>query len=188
MILAIDTSAEQCAVALAGGAAPIVLTRQMERGHAETLMPMIAEVIGGDTAGITRVAVCTGPGSFTGLRIGIAAARGLALGLGVPCIGVTRLEALASASGVCDVVLPSRAGRIIRQSFRDGVALSEPMIILDHDGAEESSPGLVDPLRLAEIAAGRSEAELPKPLYLRGPDAALPREAPPVLLDEICPR
>ena len=70
----------------------------MEKGQAERLMPLISELLaeaGVVLADVTAIAVGTGPGNFTGVRIAVAAARGLALGLGVPAIGVTRLEALA---------------------------------------------------------------------------------------------
>ena len=83
MILGIDTSAAQCAVALLGAGDPVVERRAMERGHAEHLFPMIDKVLaraGIGYDGLSRIAVCTGPGSFTGVRIGVAAARGIALG------------------------------------------------------------------------------------------------------------
>ena len=87
MILGIDTSAAQCAVALLGAPInagdPVVERRAMERGHAEHLFPMIDSVLGRAGIGydgLSRIAVCTGPGSFTGVRIGVAAARGIALG------------------------------------------------------------------------------------------------------------
>ena len=94
MILAIDTSAGQCAVATADD--PVVLAEAreaMERGHAERLFPMIEAALALYPLPLTLIAVCTGPGSFTGLRIGVAAARGLALGHGIPAVGVTRFAA-----------------------------------------------------------------------------------------------
>ena len=72
MILGIDTSAAQCAVALLGSGDPVVERRAMERGHAEHLFPMIDEILaraGIGYEGVGRIAVCTGPGSFTGVRI-----------------------------------------------------------------------------------------------------------------------
>ena len=91
MILGIDTSAAQCAVALLGAPInagdPVVERRAMERGHAEPLFPMIDSVLGRAGIGydgLSRIAVCTGPGSFTGVRIGVAAARGIALGRRIP--------------------------------------------------------------------------------------------------------
>ncbi|MEM6490167.1 MAG: tRNA (adenosine(37)-N6)-threonylcarbamoyltransferase complex dimerization subunit type 1 TsaB, partial [Pseudomonadota bacterium] len=101
MILGLDTSAGQCAVALtAGGARLAGAVERLDRGHAERLFPLIERALAEAGVGIEavrRVAVCTGPGSFTGLRVGVAAARGLALGRGIPAIGITRFEAVASA-------------------------------------------------------------------------------------------
>lgn len=74
-------------------------TVAMARGHAEALLPMVARVMtaaGADFSGIDRIAVTVGPGSFTGLRVGISAARGLGLASGKPVVGVTTLAALAA--------------------------------------------------------------------------------------------
>ncbi len=92
MILGIDTAAAQCAVALLSAGPmndsdPVVERRAMERGHAEHLFPMIDKVLalaGTGYEGVVRIAVCTGPGSVTGVRIGVAAARGIALGRRIP--------------------------------------------------------------------------------------------------------
>ncbi|MEL6997805.1 MAG: tRNA (adenosine(37)-N6)-threonylcarbamoyltransferase complex dimerization subunit type 1 TsaB [Pseudomonadota bacterium] len=183
MILAIDTSAGQCAVALVGDGRTIHSTEAMQRGHAEALFPMIDQVLsdaGADWSLVDRIAVCTGPGSFTGLRVGIAAARGLSLGLGVPAIGVTRFEALAAETALpATITLPGRRGQIYRQSFGPGpVADGDPWI--DEGEAEDR---LADPVVIAGLAATRDSAERPAPLYLRGADADLPRDPPPVILD-----
>lgn len=131
-------------------------------------------------ADLTCIGVCTGPGSFTGIRIGVAAARGLALGCGIPAIGISRFEALADGNddGDVDVRLPGRAGQVYVQAFRDGAAAAPPFI--DEGEAEDL---LADPLVIARLAAGQRTGQLPAPLYLRGADAAPPREAPPVILD-----
>jgi len=74
-------------------------TLAMERGHAEALLPMIERVMGAaklEFAGLDRIAVTVGPGSFTGLRVGISAARGLGLATGKPVVGITSLAALAA--------------------------------------------------------------------------------------------
>lgn len=209
MIFAIDTSAGQCAVALAGDA-PVSERVRMERGHAEALFPMIESVLsraGATYADLTRIAVCTGPGSFTGVRIGVAAARGLALALGIPTIGVSRFEALAAEAGApVAVCLAGRGNTVYVQSFEaDGRAAGEPQMIgtealaaaipagIDRFAGDAAHPaagdsallpdGLPDPAVIARLAAGRPPAEAPRPLYLRGADAAPPREAPPPLLD-----
>ena len=102
LILAIDTALDACAAAVldtsAGGV--IALESQaMKRGHAEALMPLIARVMkesGIAFAALDRIAVTTGPGSFTGLRVGLSAARGIGLAAGKPVVGVTTLSAYAA--------------------------------------------------------------------------------------------
>jgi len=102
LLLAIDTAGSACAVALlrevAGDAHIIAQTTEIiGRGHAERLMPMIEATLaesGAALGDLNRIAVTTGPGSFTGIRVGVAAARGLALALDVPAVGIGSLEAL----------------------------------------------------------------------------------------------
>lgn len=102
LILAIDTALEACAVAvLDTGAASLRAheSQQMARGHAEALMPMIDRVMKAATLSfftLDRIAVTIGPGSFTGLRVGISAARGIGLAADRPVAGVTTLSAFAA--------------------------------------------------------------------------------------------
>jgi len=102
LVLAIDTALDLCAAAVLDTAAQAVLAQEtldMKRGHAEALMPLIARVMdasGIDYAALDRIAVTTGPGSFTGLRVGISAARGIGLAAGKPAVGVTTLSAYAA--------------------------------------------------------------------------------------------
>jgi tRNA threonylcarbamoyladenosine biosynthesis protein TsaB len=87
------------AVVLRDGTVVAARTATQERGQAEILIPMIAEVLtaaGTEAAALDLIGVATGPGSFTGLRIAIAAARGLALAASVPAIGVSRFAAIAA--------------------------------------------------------------------------------------------
>jgi tRNA threonylcarbamoyladenosine biosynthesis protein TsaB len=102
LILAIDTALDACAAAVLDTEAgePIAMESQaMKRGHAEALMPLIGRVItasGVAFSGLGRIAVTTGPGSFTGLRVGLSAARGIALAANIPVVGVTTLAAYAA--------------------------------------------------------------------------------------------
>lgn len=101
-ILAMDTACSACSVALAVDGAVVASDRAaMARGHAEALMPMVRSVMaraGVAFAALDLVAVTVGPGSFTGLRTGLAAARGIGLAQNIPVVGVTTLEALAAAA------------------------------------------------------------------------------------------
>ena len=102
LILAIDTALDACAAGvLDTGAGKLIAqeSQAMKRGHAEALMPLIARVIkasGLAFAGLDRIAVTTGPGSFTGLRVGLSAARGIALAANKPVVGLTTLTAYAA--------------------------------------------------------------------------------------------
>jgi len=101
-VLAIDTALGACAAAVLDSRAGAMLAAESEsmtRGHAEALMPLIARVMDAgrcDFADLDRIAVTVGPGSFTGLRVGIAAARAIALAAGKPAIGLSTLSALAA--------------------------------------------------------------------------------------------
>ncbi|TIT24522.1 MAG: tRNA (adenosine(37)-N6)-threonylcarbamoyltransferase complex dimerization subunit type 1 TsaB [Mesorhizobium sp.] len=111
-LLAIDCAANLCAACVYDAAAGKELGRSvldLGKGHAEHLMGVIEGALkaaGTDFSGLGAIAVSTGPGSFTGLRVGVSAARGLALALKIPAIGVTTLEALAAQARV---TFPGRA-------------------------------------------------------------------------------
>ncbi len=102
LILAIDTALDACAAAVldTGTGKMIAMESQaMKRGHAEALMPLIARVMkesGLPFAALDRIAVTTGPGSFTGLRVGLSAARGIGLAAAKPVVGLTTLSAYAA--------------------------------------------------------------------------------------------
>ena len=102
LILAIDTALDACAAGILDTEAGKLIAREsqaMKRGHAEALMPLIARVMkqsGVAFAALDRIAVTTGPGSFTGLRVGLSAARGIALAASKPAVGVTTLTAYAA--------------------------------------------------------------------------------------------
>jgi tRNA threonylcarbamoyladenosine biosynthesis protein TsaB len=119
-VLAIDTALGACAAAVLDARLGQVLASEslpMLRGHAEAIMPLIARVMDAafiDFAILDRIAVTVGPGSFTGLRVGIAAARGIALAAGKPAIGLSTLSALAAphvASRSGDTIMAAIDGR-----------------------------------------------------------------------------
>src|SRR5216110_1764841 len=102
LVLAIDTALDACAAAVLDTDAAKIIAQEsqaMKRGHAEALMPLIARVMKASGIAFTsldRIAVTTGPGSFTGLRVGLSAARGIGLAAGNPVVGVTTLSAYAA--------------------------------------------------------------------------------------------
>jgi len=111
-IFAIDTALEACSAAVLDTERGDIIAREsisMARGHAEALMPLIARVLaasGADFNAIDRIAVTTGPGSFTGMRVGIAAARGLGLAANKPVVGLTTLFAFAAPFIAADETMP----------------------------------------------------------------------------------
>jgi tRNA threonylcarbamoyladenosine biosynthesis protein TsaB len=131
-ILAIDTALDACAAAVLDTERRDLVaseTQPMMRGHAEALMPLVARVMDAarlEFADIDRIAVTVGPGSFTGVRVGIAAARGIALAAGKPAIGLTTLAAFTAphvAAGFAGTVVPvidARHGQVYMQVFGPG--------------------------------------------------------------------
>ncbi|HSG94508.1 MAG TPA: tRNA (adenosine(37)-N6)-threonylcarbamoyltransferase complex dimerization subunit type 1 TsaB [Afifellaceae bacterium] len=180
LILALDTAGENCAVVLAtGGNGLSVHARRVEpvgRGHAERLMPMIGEVLGeaGMTyASLERIAVTIGPGSFTGTRIGVAAARGLALALGIPAVGVSVLDALIEAAqgnenGLVAAVLDARRGEIYAKAVAasSGEIVYEAQVTTAADLAQAIAGRGGGPVTLtgsaaADVAGMLGEADIP---------------------------
>lgn len=134
IVLALDTCLAACSVAVLDGER--VLARAVEpmtRGHQERLAPLVGEVMARAGLGfdrIERVGVTVGPGSFTGLRVGLAFAKGLGQALGIPVVGVGVLEALAApfAADPATVfaVLEAKRGQVYLQAFQGGAALMAP--------------------------------------------------------------
>lgn len=118
-ILAIDTSVNVCSAAvLAGAGGCVARIRPMERGHAEYLVPMIEDVMRESGLGysdLEAIAVTSGPGAFTGIRIGLSAAQAFGLSLSIPVFGISTMQALAlgyareKESG-CVVAIDTRRG------------------------------------------------------------------------------
>jgi len=130
LVLAFDTSAAHCAAALLLDGNVLGETfEEMSKGQAERLFPLLEELLvqaGTGWRDLTRIGVGVGPGNFTGIRISVSAARGLALSLGVAAIGVSTFEALAMGqSRPCLASVDARAGRIYVQRFETATK-SEP--------------------------------------------------------------
>ncbi len=158
---------------------------------------------------LDALAVCVGPGNFTGLRLAVATARGLALSLGIPAVGVTVFEALAAPwQGSVLVALPGRRGDPYLQSFLDGAAPSSVVsgdptplgpfetttLCVGHDASLLARRfGLVagpettraDPAEVARLAVGRYHRPTrPAPFYLRPADAMPSSDVAPLLLND----
>src|SRR5690606_26481369 len=122
LVLGFDTSAAHCAAALlCAGEVRALRHEEMAKGQAERLMPLLEEMLAEAGAGwgdLAALGVGVGPGNFTGIRISVAAARGLALGLGIPAHGVSIFEALAlDAPRPVAAVIDARRGLVYRQVF-----------------------------------------------------------------------
>jgi len=191
-VLALDTSAAHCAAALLCGDKVVVRVEDMAKGQAERLVPMINEMLadaGLGMADIGVVGVGIGPGNFTGVRISVALARGLALGLGVPAIGVTGFDAIRQGiEGPGWVVLPAPRGQVYAQRFAPE---AEVAMILNADEvigapvvhlADVPVAAFVKAIGRVALERMASPQPRPAPFYLRGADAAPPSDPPPVIL------
>ena len=180
LILAIDTALDACAAAVldTGTGKLIAMESQaMKRGHAEALMPLIARVMKQAAlpfAALDRVAVTSGPGSFTGLRVGLSAARGIALAAGKPAVGLTTLSAYAapivSENGEQPVIsaIDARHGHVYFQVVSgDGSSLIRPRAGLIEEAVAASqfgAPHLVG--NAAAILAERWPKDAEPPLRI----------------------
>lgn len=220
-VLAIDTALEACSAAIFDTVEERIValeSREIGRGHAELLLPLVERVM--KSAGLKfdaldRIAVTVGPGSFTGLRVGLSAARGFGLVMKKPVVGISTLAAFTAplitenqavpvvaaidakhgnlymqmvGAGGRVLVTPRAAG--LRETVR-AVALGPVRIVgtgaamlAAHWPAKGPAPVLVeqraapDVSWVARIGAAADPARaLPKPLYLRLPDAQ-PQTAP----------
>ena len=152
LVLGFDTSAAHCAAALLMGEQLIARADEpMDKGQAERLLPLLEELLAGagySWQDLDLLAVGTGPGNFTGVRIAVAAARGLALALKIPAIGVSTLEALAlGLPRPLRVIEDARRGEVYVQSFgtaqpaetvgeRSGETASDRACLLPADSAD----------------------------------------------------
>ncbi len=184
-LLAFDTSAAHCAAALLLGERVIARSEEMRRGQAERLMPLLQEMLAeeglafGDLA---RIGVGIGPGNFTGIRIAVSAARGLALALDIPAIGISGLAALRHATGAACVALPAPGEMACVQQGDDAPRLV-PRADVPEAAIWPGNPRDMVAAIAALAAHAAPDGPPPAPLYLRAADAAPPREAPPRILD-----
>ena len=197
MILAFDTASAHCAAALIKGDDVLQAAQEpMAKGQAERLLVLCSELLdasGKQWSDLSAVGVGIGPGNFTGIRIAVSAARGLALGLGVPAVGVSAFDALRyGTSGPCVCAVDARRDQVYLQGFEnpalaktilaDAGALppfNGPLI-----GAGGQSPQYPTAIAIAHLSAARyqSTTARPAPLYLRPADAAPARDTAPTLL------
>lgn len=185
-ILAFDTSAAHCAAALLLGDRIVTRVDEMAKGQAEHLMPMLEQMLtetGLRWHDLDGIGVGVGPGNFTGIRISLSAARGLALGLGKPAIGVNGFETRAFQEPLpFTATIPAPRAQSYAQEFDATGAASNPTQTDSDAGLQKPAETLV--AAIAKIAASRlgTEPTRPAPLYIRSADAAPPRDAAPVLL------
>jgi tRNA threonylcarbamoyladenosine biosynthesis protein TsaB len=177
LILAIDTALDACAAAVLDTDATKIVAQEtlpMKRGHAEALMPLIARVMkasGVAFMSLDRIAVTTGPGSFTGLRVGLSAARGIALAAAKPVVGLTTLTAYAApfvGENSAHPILSAIDARHDHVYFQvvsgDGGSLVKPKVAPISEALEASrygAPHLVG--NAAKILADRWPSDAPPP-------------------------
>lgn len=197
--LVIETATAACSAALIdSGRVTASAHEVVGRGHAERLVPMVAELLGGATP--EAILVDCGPGSFTGVRVGIAAARGLAIGWGVPVTGYSSLALLAAQSFAAHpqrtrlaVVLEGGHGEVFMQVFASPFAAVTPLAslvpqaalaairdlpivgsgvrrLLAIDPALDAEETLLDAAAAALLAPDERSLP-PRPIYGRAPDA-----------------
>ena len=199
MILAFDTSSSACTAALFDGSGTCVARSDelIGRGHAERLVPMIGELMSGRSA--EHILVGVGPGSFTGIRVAIAAAHGLAIGWGAELSGVSSLALIVAGHGAVAAAVQGGHGELFVQQFDAAInpttelhnaAPAEAALLIDAElvlgsgapqlvaargwgEAREGWPSATNALALPETL----RTLRPSPVYARAPDARVPEAA-----------
>jgi tRNA threonylcarbamoyl adenosine modification protein YeaZ len=196
MILAIDSASAACTAALLSADGTVLAERHevLGRGHAERLMPMVADLLGRHVP--TQILVGVGPGSFTGLRVAIAAAHGMAIGWSVPLCGFDSLAlvaASAAADGPVGVAMLGGHGEWFVAEYDRQLQVVQPVASMTPDDAVRAiGAALVVGSAAAALVAGRGSGEAvemlpratralalplalrsldPRPAYARAPDA-----------------
>jgi tRNA threonylcarbamoyl adenosine modification protein YeaZ len=194
VILGFDTSGPHCAAALHWGAGSVATRfEEMAKGQAERLIPLVEELLADQGYGwpdLDALAVGIGPGNFTGIRISVSAARGLALALKIPVIPVSNFEIMRGPGSVTDLApqqvrLNAPRGANYVQTFENGRPVSDAELV--SDSPVEVPPFGDSPLTLIRVAAAKWAAGMvddtrPAPLYVKPPDAAPPRDLPPTIV------
>ncbi len=181
LVLAIDTALGHCAAAVLDTESKMLRAEEtlpMQRGHAEALMPLVGRVMvrfAGGFGALDRIAVTTGPGSFTGLRVGISAARGFALAAARPVVGVSTLSAYAAplvnekSDSPIIVAVDARHDHVYCQVFSgNGATLIKPAVV-----------PVDEAIRAARFGSPRLAGNAAKILADRWPD----HFAPPLVVD-----
>jgi len=187
MLLVIDSATASCSVALIDPGGSLIEERHelVGRGHAERLLPMIAELLGGRIP--AAILVDCGPGSFTGVRVGIAAGQGLAIGWQVPLAGYSSLALIAAASGEAEVAvaLAGGHGELFVQSYG-----GDPIAPLD--ALRSLAPAAAAAAVRAELVLGSGAEALVAARGFGRSREALPRAADarllPLSLRSLAPR
>ncbi|MEM9524377.1 MAG: tRNA (adenosine(37)-N6)-threonylcarbamoyltransferase complex dimerization subunit type 1 TsaB [Pseudomonadota bacterium] len=198
LTLAFDTSAAHCAAVLVSEKG--VLAERLlpiSRGRSERLLPLLDAVLAEGGAGfgdVRRIGVGVGPGDFTGIRISVAAARGLSLSLGIPAHGVSTFDALAvDRAEPFMVTVDARGGRVFVQLF-DGPHAPERLdataferFLIAHavarvDRDDPSLPNLARGIARCAMTRAAAPGTRPTPFYLRGAGATPAPDPAPVIL------
>lgn len=210
LTLGLDTSGPYCGMAVFDGAQVLAARHEeMRKGQAEVLMPLLEETLadaGCSYADLAALAVGTGPGNFTGIRIAVSATRGLSLALGIPARGVTLFEALSMGAPLpilasleaprgalyLSQITAQRATEPLLSELPDIPAPGPGFTCVGHRSDEVAAhlglrhaPAAFAPAsavaRFSAAQSGPPDAR-PAPYYLRAPDAAPPRDPAPVIL------